>query len=77
MYISGYIYSIYICGAEEQYRYLVVGWQLAITGADHVTLIRLCTRLMVHKTNCGRDAPSLCPITEKMNACPAFIVIPL
>ena len=58
-------------GVKEQQ--LFVGWQLAITGANHVS------QTIVHRKthNSGRDAPSLSSVTEAINARPAFKVIPL
>ena len=56
-------------GVKEQQ--LFVGWQLAITGANHVS------QTIVHRKTCGRDAPSLSSVTEAINARPAFKVIPL
>ena len=35
-------------------QYFVVGWQLAITGDDHVT------QTIVHKKNCGQDTVIMC-----------------
>ena len=51
--------SMLLFGHHREEQYLVVGWQLAITGADHLT------KTIVHKRNCGQDAPSLFLVTGK------------